>query len=77
MLFGRGFQERPWLLAWERLGVSSYWLVSMERVDAIEEMVFCSVHLVSLIPSRWLNHSPTCCDALLPLDDRISRQSAT
>lgn len=41
--FGRGFHERLWLLAWERLGVSSYWLVSMERVDAIEEMVFCSV----------------------------------
>lgn len=53
----------------------------MERVDAIEEMVSCSVHFVSLMPKRWLNHLPTCCDALgdalVPLDDRTSRQSAT
>lgn len=58
-------------------GVSSYLLVSMERVDAIEEVVPCSVHLVSLMPNRWLNHLPTCCDALLPLGDRIPRQSVT
>lgn len=43
----------------------------------IEEMVSHSVHAVSLMPNRWLNHLPTCCDALLPLGDRISRQSVT
>lgn len=43
----------------------------------IQEMVSYSLHLVSLMPNRWLNHWPTCCDALLPLGDRISRQSVT
>lgn len=63
--------------AGELYGVSSYWSGSMERANALKMWYFYSVHAVSLMPKRWLNHWPTRCDALLPPDDRILRQSAT
>lgn len=43
----------------------------------LKESRSCSVHFVSLMPNRWLNHLPICCDAVVPLGDRTSLQSVT